>query len=417
MKILGIETSCDETAVCLLDCRGSIKNNNLKIKVLGDALYSQISSHQQFGGVVPMMAKREHAKNLIPLFLKVIKEAGLQNLRSSTPKEFQELSSLNQLDEIFGREIEFKKEFLEMVQQLPLPPSSTEEGTGMSMVPIDIDAIAVTEGPGLEPALWMGIIFAKALSLVLNIPIIPVNHLEGHIISALALSEDNKIYKATQEIKFPIISLLISGGHTELVLSKWWNDYEIIGQTRDDAVGEAFDKVARMLDLPYPGGPKISMFAEEERRKWKNKTTTPEYILPRPMIKSKDFDFSFSGLKTAVLYSLKNNEIEKGIVAKEFEEAISEVLISKTLRAVENFNAKTLIVAGGVVSNNYLREKFEEEAEKMPEVNLFIPNKKIRTDNAVMIGMAGYEKAKNQICDFTSAQMRNGLKAKGTLQL
>lgn len=300
-----------------------------------------------------MLAKREHAKNLIPLFREAIAEVGKTEEKAKY--------DIEKLNEIFGREEEFKNAFLEMIVDMAKP---------------DIATIAVTEGPGLEPALWMGIIFAKALSYVFNIPLIPVNHMEGHIMSVLP-----------QKIEFPALALLISGGHTELVLMRDWMQYEVIGQTRDDAIGEAFDKVARMLDLPYPGGPQISRLAELQR---KTQTSTPEYILPRPMIHSKNFDFSFSGIKTAVLYSLKENPQPKEIVAKEFEDAVTEVLVEKTFRAIDEFSIKTLIIGGGVVSNTHIRKQFEERAGAYAELRLLLPDPALRTDNALMIGLAGY---------------------------
>ena len=357
MKILAIETSCDETALAILECTGDPTKGDFHMDILGNALHSQINQHKEFGGVVPMMAKREHAKNLIPLFIRAVKEADLLK------EEISVLSAemIKNLEEIFGREKEFLAEFIQFVQSIQKPK---------------IEALAVTEGPGLEPALWMGIIFTKALSYVWNIPLVPVNHMEGHIMSVLP-----------QKINFPALSLLISGGHTELVLMKDWYQYEIIGQTRDDAVGEAFDKVARMLNLPYPGGPEISKLASLQR---KTQTSTPEYILPRPMIHSKDFDFSFSGLKTAVLYSLKKEETPKEIVAKEFEDAVTEVLISKTFRAIDEYTVKTLIIGGGVVSNEYLRSQFEEKAQEYTDLALLFPTPELRTDNALMIGLAGY---------------------------
>lgn len=362
MKILSIETSCDETAVAILECTGDPKTDSFSFKVLGNALHSQIESHEQFGGVVPMLAKREHAKKLIPLFKEVLERAF--SLSDGVPaKPWEEEERLKALSEIFGRETEFKETFITQIGNMPKP---------------DIDAIAVTEGPGLEPALWMGIIFAKALSYVFNIPLIPVNHMEGHIMSVLP-----------QKIVFPALALLISGGHTELVLMRDWNQYEVIGQTRDDAIGEAFDKVARMLDLPYPGGPQISLLAETQR---KTQTSTPEYILPRPMINSKDFDFSFSGIKTAVLYSLKENPQPKETIAKEFEDAVTEVLVSKAFRAVGEYGIKTLIIGGGVISNEYIREQFAERAGQYMDLNLLLPEKDLRTDNALMIGLAGYMK-------------------------
>jgi len=357
MKILAIETSCDETAVAILECTGDPTKGDFHMDILGNALHSQIESHKEFGGVVPMMAKREHAKNLIPLFKNALTESGILKENISTLHG----DKIKELENIFGREKEFLADFAKLIQSIEKP---------------NIEAIAVTEGPGLEPALWMGIIFARALSFVWDIPLVPVNHMEGHIMSVLP-----------QKINFPALSLLISGGHTELVLMKDWYQYEIIGQTRDDAVGEAFDKVARMLGLPYPGGPEISRLAELQR---KTQTSTPEYILPRPMIHSKDFDFSFSGLKTAVLYSLKKEETPKEVVAKEFEDAVAEVLVSKTFRAIDEYNIKTLIIGGGVVSNEYIRKQFEEKVAEYSELKLLLPTPQLRTDNALMIGLAGY---------------------------
>jgi N6-L-threonylcarbamoyladenine synthase len=393
MKILSIETSCDETAVAILECNGDPKEDTLSFKVLGNALHSQISSHKQFGGVVPMLAKREHAKKLIPLFKQVLAEAFPRALTtfSAFPNTrpdslpVKEKALLEKLSEIFGREEEFLSDFLAMIPLVAKP---------------DIDAIAVTEGPGLEPALWMGIIFAKALSETYGIPLIPVNHMEGHILSVLP-----------QKIIFPALALLISGGHTELVLMRGWNQYEVIGQTRDDAVGEAFDKVARMLGLPYPGGPQISHLAKFQR---KTQTSTPEYVLPRPMIHSKDYDFSFSGIKTAVLYSLRKMQdgadLAQEVVAKEFEDAVTEVLISKTYRAVDEYNIKTLIIGGGVISNEYIRAQFTEKAATYIELKLLLPEKDLRTDNALMIGLAGYVKGLNK-------GQPEDLKAKGNLKL
>jgi len=357
MKILAIETSCDETAVALLECTGDPTKGDFHMHILGNALHSQIDQHKEFGGVVPMMAKRAHAKNLIPLFTQAVEQAGLFKKETSVLST----EALQTLEKIFGREKEFLADFIQFIQTIQKP---------------NIEALAVTEGPGLEPALWMGITFAKALSYVWNIRLVPVNHMEGHIMSVLP-----------QQINFPALSLLISGGHTELVLMKDWYHYEIIGQTRDDAVGEAFDKVARMLNLPYPGGPEISKLANLQR---KTQTSTPEYILPRPMIHSKDFDFSFSGLKTAVLYSLKKENTPKEVVAKEFEDAVTEVLISKTFRAIDEHHIKTLIIGGGVVSNEYIRSQFEKKIHEYAGLSLLFPTPELRTDNALMIGLAGY---------------------------
>jgi N6-L-threonylcarbamoyladenine synthase len=262
-------------------------------------------------------------------------------------------------------------------------------------------------GPGLEPALWVGINFARALGIAWNIPVIPANHMEGHVISPLLSKEG--MPKAG--VVFPALALLISGGHTELVLIKNWLKYEVIGQTRDDAVGEAFDKVARLLSLPYPGGPEISKLAEEARIAH----TTPQIKLPRPMLHTDDFDFSFSGIKTSVLYALRKNyptptldelrsplpksggagvgfipdEVKKS-TALEFENAVTEVLVAKTQKAIEHYGIKTLILGGGVIANTHIRKSFQKLVEEYPETNLLIPDVSHSTDNAVMIAAAGY---------------------------
>lgn len=388
MKILSIETSCDETAVSVVAFTQDPTSENLEsfdMKILGNALHSQIENHKEFGGVVPMMAKREHAKNLVPLCADALRQAGL--LKKTTPRELP-LNLRQEIETIFGREKEFSNDFINFISDLEKP---------------DVDSIAVTEGPGLEPALWMGIIFARALSLVFNIPLIPVNHMEGHILSVLPA-----------RVTFPALALLISGGHTELVLIKKWKDYQIIGHTVDDAVGEAFDKVARMLGLPYPGGPEISKLAELSRAKPAQKENT-KYKLPRPMIASKDYNFSFSGLKTSVLYSLKKYNLEqqpfmREIISEEFENAVTEVLITKTFKAVEEYNIQTLIIGGGVASNLHIGQEIKEYAKHYPELSLLVPNQELRTDNALMIAVTGY--LTNRIKDETRTP-----KAQGNLSL
>ena len=332
MKILAIETSCDETGVSILECKGGLKKP--AFNVLADSLNSQVKIHAEFGGVYPMMAKREHVKNLPILLEKTLKKAGLDKKK------------------------------------------------------IPVDLIVVTSGPGLEPALWTGIVFAQDLAKKWNVPVLPVNHMEGHILSVFG-KEKGKFN--IPKIKFPVLSLLVSGGHTELVLSKSWLKYEVIGETLDDAAGEAFDKVARMLELPYPGGPEISKLAEQERKN-PHVGHVEEIKLPRPMMYSKNFDFSFSGLKTAVLYLIKkigtlNSEI-KSKIALEFENAVVETLIHKTKKAVEKYNINTMIVAGGVSANKYLRNEMKKTFKS--KVELLFPNKKLTSDNSVMIGIIGY---------------------------
>jgi len=330
VKILSIETSCDETAVAILEIDGPLEKPN--IKVLGNSLFSQVHLHEKYGGVYPNLAKREHEKNLPPLLEKTIKEAGTS----------------------------------------------------------DVDFIAVTAGPGLEPALWVGIGFAIELGKKWNKPVVPIDHMEGHIYSVL--------YEARDTLALPALALLVSGGHTELVEVKDFGHYEIIGQTLDDAVGEAFDKVARMLGLPYPGGPQISKLAAASRLRIKDL----EFKLPRPMLHSKDFNFSYSGLKTAVLYKLKaegrSDQEFREDMARAFEDAAVEVLIEKTRRALIKLGdtVKTLIVAGGVSANTCLTGELERLVSEFPEISLRLPIKSLSTDNAVMIGIAAFIKASRQ---------------------
>ena len=387
MKILGIETSCDETALCILEAKGDL--NAPQFSVVATSLFSQIDIHKEYGGVFPMLAKREHGLNLVPLFKKLLEDAGNLKLRSSARTDTEaaaesakhsekiETTTRAELEKLLEKEPQLSAPLIEFLAQYEKP---------------HIDAIAVTTGPGLEPALWVGINFARALHAAWNIPIIPVNHMEGHIVSPL-LSENMKSASSTEKkpVEFPALALLISGGHTELVLIKHWGDYKILGQTRDDAVGEAFDKVARMLHLPYPGGPQISRLAEMART---HKTSTPPFKLPRPMIKTDDYDFSFAGLKTAALYGIRDHghlsESETQGLAQEFEDAVAEVLVTKTMRAAEEFGIKTLIIGGGVVANKFIRQTFEEKLRAHPDISLLVPTIDLATDNAVMIAMAGY---------------------------
>lgn len=354
MRILAIETSCDETAVTLLDINGMLEKPD--IKVLGNTLISQVKLHEKYGGVYPNLAKREHQKNLPILLEQTLKEAKMSEAELRT-----------------------------------------------------IDYIAVTNGPGLEPALWTGITFAEHLGQLWNKPIVPVNHMEGHIYSVLYKTESNlksQIPNPKSALELPALALLVSGGHTELVHIKDFGDYEIIGRTRDDAVGEAFDKTARMLGLPYPGGPEISRLAENSRKR----TTEDRIKLPRPMIHSKNLDFSFSGLKTAVLYRLKlenglNDEFKEDM-ARAFEDAAVEVLVEKTRRALLLLGdkIKTLIVAGGVSANLHLSSELNKLIDEFSDITLRMPTRLLTTDNAIMIGIAAFirltkepEISKNQI--------------------
>jgi N6-L-threonylcarbamoyladenine synthase len=343
MITLGIETSCDETALCILETQQESGDGNsvIEYRILGNIVHSQINLHREYGGVFPMLAKREHIKNLPILYEKIINECA------------------NHLKISFET---FEKK---------------------------IDNISVTQGPGLEPALWTGILFAQELHKKLNIPVIPTNHMEGHIFSTLiSHSNTNNEFTKLKIIDIPALAVLISGGHTEIVKINKINEYKILGSTVDDAIGEAFDKVARMLELPYPGGPEISKLAEEARR-----DNIPNLIkLPRPMIHSKDLNFSFSGLKTAVLYTLKEigipSEIQKQDISREFENAVTDVLISKTKKAIEDNETKTLIVGGGVIANTHIKKEFEKLAEEY-KIKFYSPITGLSGDNALMIALVG----------------------------
>ena len=330
MRVLSIETSCDETAVSILECSGD--TSGATFTVLGNALYSQAHLHAAYGGVFPTLAKREHIKNLPVLFGAAMQEAG--------------------------------------------NPS--------------IDYIAVTQGPGLEPALWTGIEFAKELGAKLNIPVYGTDHMEGHIVSGLVEQKDEKTYTLPAPA-FPILGLLISGGHTELVLMKDWFVYELVGRTLDDAVGEAFDKVARMLDLEYPGGPKIEKLAAQA----KARSAVHDIHFPRPMLHDASCNFSFSGLKTAVLYHVRAMKTltheDKEHVAQAFQDAAREVLVSKTKKALLETGALTLAVGGGVSASKNIREGLEEMVvHEFPDVRIAYPTGGLHLDNAIMIGMAAY---------------------------
>lgn len=327
MITLGIETSCDETALCLLE------SQNETYRILGNVVNSQTDLHKEYGGVFPMLAKREHIKNLPILLEKILRESKISEKQ--------------------------------------------------------IDRIAVTHGPGLEPALWTGILFAKELGNKLNIPVIPVNHMEGHIIGSLiSQSTPHDDFKELKKVEFPALAVLISGGHTEIIHVEKIGQYKILGSTVDDAIGEAFDKVARMLNLPYPGGPEISKLAEDARKN----NIRSEVTFPRPMIHSKDLNFSFSGLKTSVLYTLKKIENVtkdqvKGI-AREFEDAVTEVLISKTTSAIEDNEVRSLILGGGVIANTHIRKTFEKLASDT-SIPLYLPVSGLTGDNALMIALVG----------------------------
>lgn len=386
MKILAIETSCDETSLSIIEAKGEIKNPSFK--VLAHHLSSQAKMHAQYGGVYPNMAKREHSKNIWPLFEKTLSDAKILKLKNKN--EVFDKRKEKYLKEFLNREPELLKNVLNNLSKIQKPK---------------IDLIVVTNGPGLEPALWVGINFAKMLSKIWDIPIIGANHMRGHAVSILIQKQQIKNRKIARtnglkvenktKINFPALALLVSGGHTEIVLIKDWNTYKKIGETKDDAVGEAFDKVARMLGLTYPGGPQISLLAEKfksQKLKFKN------IKLPRPMINTQDFYFSFSGLKTAVLYLIrdltKENKLNKKVkeeIAYEFQEACIDVLEKKFIKASKKYKAKTLIVGGGVAQNIELRKRLKNSAEEI-NIPIFFPEKDMSTDNSIMIGIAGYFK-------------------------
>ena len=328
MLILGIETSCDETAVSLIQIKSLKKGMNFKI--LSNIVSSQVPIHRQYGGIIPEVAARAHIENILPVIKKSLKDIN--------PKK--------------------------------------------------IDLIAVTQGPGLITSLLVGLETAKTLAYAYQKPLMGINHLEGHLAANFIEHEPKNI--------FPAISLIVSGGHTELGLIKKPGQYQKIGQTRDDAAGECFDKIAKLLKIGYPGGPVISQMAE----KMKNKPTN--ITLPRPMIKTNDFDFSFSGLKTAVLYFVKKNKNKlknkKNIqsICAESQQAIIDVLIFKTIKASKKYKAKSVLLSGGVAANQELREQLRLHVCKLPNhVKFFVPLKNLCTDNAVMIAAAAALKFKS----------------------
>ena len=341
MKILAIETSCDETAIAI------VSEKNGKFLVEKNLVLSQMKTHAKYGGVVPEVAARMHMEAMFPM----LEESGI-----------------------------------------------SRDGEG-------IDAIAVTAGPGLVVALRVGVETAKTLATLWNKPLIAVNHLEGHLASA---------WLEETQPEFPILSLMVSGGHTEIVLMKDFGDYEVLGSTRDDAAGEAFDKVAKLLGLGYPGGPVISARA---------KLGDPNSIaLPRPMLKEKNFDFSFSGLKTAVLREVGKWKMENGMedvfpelveglrpdqenlglrqaqainfvnnISASFQEAVVETLVTKMVRAAEEIKPQAVTLVGGVSANERLRESLNKLINSL-SIQFVTPDRKYSTDNAVMIGVAGLMK-------------------------
>ena len=311
MIVLGVESSCDETGLALYDTERGL---------LAHALHSQVAMHEEYGGVVPELASRDHVKRAIPLLEKILFDSGLS-----------------------------------------LP---------------SIDAIAYTQGPGLAGALLVGASIANGLALSLGKAVLGVHHLEGHLLSPM-LSKNAP--------EFPFVALLVSGGHTQLMRVDGVGEYTLLGETLDDAAGEAFDKSAKLLGLGYPGGPAISRLAEQG--------DPTVYALPRPMLHSKNLDFSFSGLKTAVLTLVKNHtgelsENDKANIARSFVDAIVDVLVAKCQSALKETKLKRLVIAGGVGANTQLRAALNAAASKK-HFQVFYPELELCTDNGAMIAFAG----------------------------
>ena len=399
MKILAIETSCDETAISIIEAEikslgESFEGGEIgEIKILSQVINSQIEIHKEFGGVFPNLAKREHSKNIVPVCDLAFKEAKIE----SEKLKLGELE-VGEIKEMLQHEPELFERIVPWLKEVGCPK---------------IDLIAVTEGPGLEPALWVGINFARVLAKVWQKKIVAINHMEGHLVSAL-LQHQDETKVVLPKLEFPAVALLVSGGHTQIVQVEAWGKYKVIGETQDDAVGEAFDKVARLLDLEYPGGPKISQLAkqaEEERLMLETK-------FPRPMLHSGDLNFSFSGIKTAVRYYIEKNfgggklpeltESDKKKIARDFEDSAVEVLTKKIARAADKVGAQNVLAGGGVIANAKLRR----ELKKIIDVPIWTPYLKYSTDNATMIAVAALLKL-----SYDPSPFADNLKADGNKSL
>ncbi len=367
MRILGIETSCDETAAAVVEDG---------VRILSNVVASSAELHQKTGGIIPEVAAREQVRCIIPVIEEALKDTKILGYYDTKKKK--------------------KKSPNILVSQYP-----------------SIDAIAVTIGPGLIGSLLVGVETAKTLAYVWQKPIVPVNHLQAHLY-ANWLERKHTKHKVPD---FPAIGLVVSGGHTELVLMKGHGKFQWLGGTRDDAAGECFDKTARLLGLGYPGGPAIAASAAKfeirnSHSEGISRSEQFEIKLPRPMIHTKDFDFSFSGLKTAVINltkKLKNQETEKrkAEIAAAVQQAIVDVLAEKTLRAAEKYQVKSILLAGGVAANKQLREQMREAiGDKRYEIR--IPPPKLCTDNATYI--AGYAYFNYQPVSWQKIQASPGLR-------
>lgn len=320
MKVLGLETSCDETGLAIFDSELLAEG---KSGLLGQVLYSQIELHATYGGVVPELASRDHIRKLVPLFEELLAQCNMDKQ--------------------------------------------------------DIDAVAFTKGPGLIGALMTGALFGRSLAYALDVPAIGVHHMEGHLLSPLL---------GANPPEFPFVSLLVSGGHTLLVAAHAIGEYEILGESIDDAAGECFDKAAKMLGLPYPGGPNVARLAENG--------DLNAYELPRPML-HRGLDFSFSGMKTAVHNLIKDtpgsdtNEQVRADIAASFQHAVVDTLVKKCVKALKQTGMKQLVIAGGVSANLHLRQTLEQELAKIDATVHYAPLE-LCTDNGAMIAYAGYER-------------------------
>jgi len=367
MKILSIETSCDDTGIAILEVSKTGSFN-----VLANKISSQIEIHKQYGGVFPAMAKREHQKNIIPVLAEALKDSGLLITQKTKP-----VIKTEKIKEVLEREPELLKKIIPFLKKYQKP---------------DVDFIAVTNGPGLEPCLWVGVNLAKILSFFWNIPVIPVNHIESHILVNYLPSP---VIPAKAGIQFPAVALVVSGGHTQIILVEKIGKYKILGETRDDAAGECFDKAARILGLEYPGGPIIS--------KWAEKGEAGRITLPRPMFNTKDYDFSFSGLKTAILYhhqkqkkTIQKNKQYIADMCAEIQQSIVDVLIKKTMQTIKDYNAKTVILGGGVSANHELKTQLLIKLrQELPETEFLFPEIDHSTDNALMTAITGFYHKKN----------------------
>ncbi|WP_404343129.1 tRNA (adenosine(37)-N6)-threonylcarbamoyltransferase complex transferase subunit TsaD [Vreelandella venusta] len=320
MRVLGIETSCDETGVAIYDTAFTGGQG-----LLADALYSQIAMHAEYGGVVPELASRDHTRKLLPLIEQVLADANLTR----------------------G----------------------------------DLDGIAYTAGPGLVGALMVGASTAHGMAKALNIPVLGVHHMEGHLLAPM-LEDDAP--------EFPFVALLVSGGHTQLVEVHGLGDYQLLGESVDDAAGEAFDKAAKMLGLAYPGGPLVAKLAEQGDPK--------RFRFPRPMTDRPGLDFSFSGLKTHTLTAIRQleaagelDEQAKADVARAFEEAVVDTLVIKCRRALDQTGLKRIVMAGGVSANTRLRERLALETQKR-QARAYYPRGRFCTDNGAMIAYVGAQR-------------------------